>query len=192
MDKKLVEKMAKDYDSLKEIVDNIGASLEKYYSAMNVKFKSEILISQFDCILQYSLLWQALANGELSAEELAVIENLVRRGDLVDYINSKHQTKISWNSFLSATPSAVKKWMIANEKYMDDLAEEFVYCFCMIDGADGEDLYKKLLGGLSAIFAGMGELDGKITVDEINALKDNYATKVLTKIKKQLIKMEQH
>lgn len=190
--KALAQELITEYGNSMLPVENIGKTLERYFTEQGKKFSAKVFCVQFDCLLQYSMLELSVADGEVAAVEVAAIKGLTKYGDLVEYINSNYKTKISWDDILNASNSVVKKWLANQKPLMDKLAEEFIYGFAMVDASvTKEDILKKLISGWAGILSLLAWADGQKTQAEQDALKDCIAMEVVVKIE-QLVKQAEN
>ena len=141
--KKLAEQLKAKYNEAILPVRHIGMTLEEHFKSKGQKFSAEIFCKQFDCILQYSMLEIAVADGTITGVELAIVKEITKYCDLVKYINSNYNAKITWEDILKAGVPTVKKWLANQKPLLDKLAEQFVYGFAFVDASvTKEDILK--------------------------------------------------
>ena len=133
--KEIFEQSYQAYLGAEGEIKVIGTVLEKYYESQGQKFSCEILLKQFDCILQYSLLEYALLDGNATTEEVVFIKEMTNHADLVSFINSKYTTDVSWEAIAGAGYDAVKSWVDRNKKFIDVIAAEFENAFALVDAS---------------------------------------------------------
>lgn len=188
----LVAHLIKHYDEAEEIVVGVGETLENYFRSKGEKFSAEVFCKQFDCILQYSMLQMAVADGEINSDELLFIKEVTKHSDLVAFINAYYKNKISWEDILNAGAETVEKWLKVNQEYVDKLAEEFVYGFSMVDFSVDADLEGALCEAVAAVMAVLGYADGNSEEYEKYAAGNSLIVEVLASIRAKLDSANNH
>ena len=188
----LVAHLIKNYDEAEQIVAGCGETLENYFKSKGQKFSAEIFCKQFDCILQYSMLQMAVADGNIDQNEWLFIKEVTKHSDLVTYINTKYKTKINWDAILQASNDSVEKWLEVNKEYVDKLAEEFIYGFTMVDFSVDADLEDALCEATAGIMAVLGYADGNSEELEKSAAGNSLIVEVLASISNNLDKANNH
>lgn len=182
-----VNDLREEYGKAMTLVSNIGKTLQEYMKSKGKNFSAEIFCKQFDCILQYSMLQMAVADGDVSENEITVIKNITAFGDLVEYINSKYTTSVSWNDILNARTQSVKDWLARNEKFIDVLSKEFELGFAVVDGAvEREDMLDVLCKATGALMGLVSGADGSSTDKEKEAARNCYFIKTIAGIEAKL------
>ena len=188
----LVAHLIKNYDEAEQIVAGCGETLENYFKSKGQKFSAEIFCKQFDCILQYSMLQMAVADGNIDQNEWLFIKEVTKHSDLVTYINTKYKTKINWDAILQASNDSVEKWLEVNKEYVDKLAEEFIYGFTMVDFSVDADLEDALCEATAGVMAVLGYADGNSEELEKSAAVNSLIVEVLAAISNNLDKANNH
>jgi len=179
----IIRKADEAYKEAMVHVTNVGKTLESYYGQKGEKFDSKIFFVQFDCCLQYGLLQMAIADGKLDKEELLLLKDVTKYGDLVHFINSKYKNKLTWDNVLNGAEDSIQKWLDNNKKYMDELSNEFAAFFSLVDVAvTNEDILKPVTDSVVTLLACVASLDGNISDAERESLNTNYAIDTLAKI----------
>ena len=175
------------YQAYKETIKEvamIGTTLEEYYKSKGQEFSCEILLRQFDCILQYSLLEYALLDGEATGEEVAFIKEMTDYADLVSFINSKYTTDVSWEAIAGAGYDAVKSWVDRNKKFIDVIAAEFENAFALVDASvTNVDILDKVIKQIARIVACLFAIDGDNSED---CKGYNYIKQVIGNIQRKM------
>lgn len=183
MTSKVLQDVIDNYANAIAVVEKIGDIFERAMASAGKKFSAEIFDKQFDCIMQYSMLQLAVADGKISADEVAIIKNITDHGDLVDYINSFYKVDISWEDILNAANQSVEKWIKGNESLVDKIADEFITVFAAVDKADkSRDMFEELATYWSRLLGSIAIADDEATEEEREAFKRCYLMKVASKI----------
>jgi hypothetical protein len=188
----LVAHLIKHYDEAEEIVVGVGETLENYFKSKGEKFSAEIFCKQFDCILQYSMLQMAVADGKIDSDELLFIKEVTKHSDLVTFINTHYKTKVAWDDILSTSTQTMEKWLKINKEYVDKLAEEFVYGFSMVDFSVEADLEGALCEAAAGVMAVLGYADGNSEEKEKYAAGNSLIVEVLASIRAKLDSANNH
>lgn len=188
----LVAHLIKNYDEAEQIVAGCGETLENYFKSKGQKFSAEIFCKQFDCILQYSMLQMAVADGNIDQNEWLFIKEVTKHSDLVTFINTKYKTKINWDAILQASNDSVKKWLEVNKEYINEIASEFVYGFSMVDYSTEADLENALCEATAGVMAVLGYADGNSEELEKSAAGDSLIVEVLVSIRNNIDKANSH
>ncbi|MBR2614786.1 MAG: hypothetical protein IKC71_04225 [Clostridia bacterium] len=174
------------YDNAKELILGIGETLENYYKTQGHDFSAQTFCSQFDCIMQYSLLELAAADGNVNENELLLIKGTPQHGDLIDYINSFYQTKFTWENVYYAGAGVLRSWLENNRQHMDRLAHEFINGFVTMDYSVDLDLETILCEKVAAISVILSHADGASTTNEAKAVPSTYISMVLATIRQTI------
>lgn len=174
------------YDHAMEDLEEIGVAIRRVAEKNGRNFSTKIFYSQFDCILQYSLIQAAASDGDIDVDELQCIKDLTRYGDLVSFINSKYAVKISWQSILDSNTGSVIDWLDINKRYVDSICDEFCPAFSIVDAATEKDYLKNLMEDVRKIIIAIWEMDDVVYESEVENISDNYILEVFATIHGQI------
>lgn len=165
----------------------IGTTLQKFYESKGQKFSADILLRQYDCILQYALVEYSIQDGNATADEIAFIMGMTENADLVEYINSKYKEKVSWKSVANADYDSIRSWLDRNKQFIDPLAAEFVDAFALVDRAvESEDMLDELVNMIVVIVGSLFAIDGDSSE---SAREPNYIKQVIGAIQNKIENM---
>lgn len=162
----------------------IGTTLQRFYEKNGQKFSCDILLRQYDCILQYALVEYSIQDGNATADEIAFIMGMTENADLVEYINSKYKEKISWKSIANADYDSIRNWLDRNKQFIDPLASEFVEAFAVVDRAvESEDLLDDLVNKIVVIVGSLFAIDGDSSE---SSREPNYIKQIIGAIQNRI------
>lgn len=170
-----------------EVIDTLTKFANIIEKATEGKFSTDIALVQFDCILQYMLLHEAVADGKISHVEQQFINFITDRGDILKVVKAKTDVEITWDSLEALSGESGQKLLKALTPTYAELLEDFVGSVAKVDGYIKEvDLLKLINDNIIAIFALFAQVDGEASDSErdsvINAYVDlflNYYTKAV-------------
>ncbi|MBR2987002.1 MAG: hypothetical protein IKC63_03185 [Clostridia bacterium] len=170
-----------------EVIDTLTKFANIIEKATEGKFSTDIALVQFDCILQYMLLHEAVADGKISHVEQQFINFITDRGDILKVVKAKTDVEITWDSLEAISGESGQKLLKALTPTYAELLEDFVGSVAKVDGYIKEvDLLKLINDNIIAIFALFAQVDGEASDSErdsvINAYVDlflNYYTKAV-------------
>lgn len=154
------------------------------------RFNSELLCKNFDIILQFSLLQIAVADNELDSKELVFIRDLTIKGDLIEYLNSLVESKISWETVYNADVFELKGLLKDIEPLMESLSNDLATAFAICDVSTIYNCVLNFKKSIMTIITGLGKMDGDFSYLEQHA--DCLIIRVISEMenRKQKLKRE--
>lgn len=164
-----------------EVTDTLTKFANIIEEATEGKFSTEIALVQFDCILQYILLYEAIADGKISHLEQQFINFITDRGDILKVIKAKTDVEISWDDLESVSGDDGVELLKAIQPIYVELLEDFVGSVARVDGYISDiDLLALINDNIIGIFAGFASIDGDASDAErdvvINAYLDLFVS----------------
>lgn len=162
-----------------EVIDTLTKFANIIEQATEGKFSTNIALVQFDCILQYMLLHEAIADGKISHVEQQFINFITDRGDILKVVKAKTDVEITWDELESISGETGVELLKALTPVYGELLNDFVGSVAKVDGYIKEvDLLKLINDNIIAIFAAFASVDGDATDAErdnvINAYVDLF------------------
>lgn len=164
-----------------EVIDTLTKFANIIEQATEGKFSTNIALVQFDCILQYMLLHEAIADGKISHVEQQFINFITDRGDILKVVKAKTDVEITWDELESISGETGVELLKALTPVYGELLNDFVGSVAKVDGYIKEvDLLKLINDNVIAIFAAFASVDGDATDAErdnvINAYVDLFVS----------------
>lgn len=164
-----------------EVIDTLTKFANIIEQATEGKFSTNIALVQFDCILQYMLLHEAIADGKISHVEQQFINFITDRGDILKVVKAKTDVEITWDDLESISGETGVELLKALTPVYGELLNDFVGSVAKVDGYIKEvDLLKLINDNIIAIFAAFASVDGDATDAErdnvINAYVDLFVS----------------
>lgn len=144
------------YDEAKEII----RELSSFVQIAQKDFSFDKAVKQFDLILQAILLNTAAEDGHFLDEEKQFIEKITDYADLMAFISRKHDVNISWDSYGTLTSEKRKDLALKILADLDDMAQNFVLPFALVDALLPKDYCEELTEKMSLIGACLAGCDG--------------------------------
>ncbi len=139
------------------------------------EFSTEVVLRQFDCILQYLLLHEAIADGNINSLEKQFIELITDTGDILDFANGELGTSFKWDDLVTLSPEYCEKFMQILTPQYAKLLENFLDTIARVDGyIEDIDLFGLINENIIAIFAALAGIDGNATKEEKNRVLNVY------------------
>lgn len=142
---------------------------ERLDNGKKERFNSKLLCKNFDIILQFSLLQIAVADYDLDSKELVFIRDLTINGDLIEYLNSLVEYKISWNTIYNADVIELKGLLKDIEPLMESLSNDLATAFAICDASTVHNYVSDLKTSIIVIVNGLGKMDGDFSYLEQHA-----------------------
>ena len=164
-----------------EVIDTLTKFANIIEQATEGKFSTNVALIQFDCILQYMLLHEAIADGKISHVEQQFINFITDRGDILKVVKAKTDVEITWDELESISGETGVELLKALTPVYGELLNDFVGSVAKVDGYIKEvDLLKLINDNIIAIFAAFASVDGDATDAErdnvINAYVDLFVS----------------
>ena len=164
-----------------EVIDTLTKFANIIEQATEGKFSTNIALVQFDCILQYILLHEALADGKISHVEQQFINYITDRGDILKVVQAKTGVELSWDELESVSPETGKELLKALTPVYGELLADFVGSVAKVDGYIKDvDLLALINDNIIGIFAAFASVDGNATDDERDSVINAYVDLFLT------------
>ncbi len=142
---------------------------ERLDNGKKERFNSELLCKNFDIVLQFSLLQIAVADYELDSKELIFIRDLTIKGDLIEYLNSLVEYKISWNTIYNTDVIELKGLLRDIEPLIESLSNDLATAFAICDASTVHNYVSDLKTSIIVIVNGLGKMDGDFSYLEQHA-----------------------
>lgn len=153
----------------------LGKFSDMIAQATDGKFSTEIALVQFDCILQYILLHEAIADGEISKTERQFIDLITDRGDIFQAVKSKTGVEISWDELVGLDTETGMKLLSAITPVYAELLLDFVQSVAKVDGMIKDiDLLAIINESIVGIFADFACVDGDADDSERDVVINAY------------------
>lgn len=175
------------YDHTIKDVEEIAARLRVASQKAGKTFDAVLFCSQFDWMLQYSLLECALSDGNLSIDEVLCIKDITKYGDLLAAINNLYNTTFTWEMIYYSNESVVMDVMNAIRRRIDEIRDDFCYFFGLADAALSKDYLDGLTDDISTIMISLVYIDGHAYSSEIANAYSNYIVSVLLQIQREIL-----
>lgn len=147
------------YNKAKDII----RELSSFVQMAQKDFSFEKSMKQFDLILQAILLRSAAEDGHFLDEEKQFIDKITDYADLMSFISQKHNIDVSWDTFKHMDSEDRKDIAIKMVVELDDLAQNFVLPFAVIDAILPKDYCNELTEAMNLIGACLAACDGDST-----------------------------
>ena len=142
---------------------------ERLGNGKKERFNSELLCKNFDIVLQFSLLQIAVADYDLDSKELVFIRDLTIKGDLIEYLNSLVEYKISWNTIYNTDVIELKGLLRDIEPLIESLSNDLATAFAICDASTVHNYVSDLKTSIIVIVNGLGKMDGDFSYLEQHA-----------------------
>ena len=164
-----------------EVIDTLTKFANIIEQATEGKFSTNIALVQFDCILQYILLHEALADGKINHVEQQFINYITDRGDILKVVQAKTGVELSWDELESVSPETGKELLKALTPVYGELLADFVGSVAKVDGYIKDvDLLALINDNIIGIFAAFASVDGNATDNERDSVINAYVDLFLT------------
>lgn len=158
-----------------EVIETLTKFANMIEQATEGKFSTDIALVQFDCILQYMLLHEAIADGKISHVEQQFINFITDRGDILKVVKAKTGVELTWNELESISGETGSELLKALTPVYGELLCDFVGSVAKVDGYIKEvDLLKLINDNIIAIFAAFANVDGDATDAERDSVINAY------------------
>lgn len=152
----------------------IADRLNLYANQNGKTFNRKVFLSQFDCILQYSLLELAISDADLDLNELDFLKDITEHADFINYINRKYDFDITWNTIWNSGESDIRDFLNNIRPAMDEMRSEFVLAFSFYDLVDTKvNCLANLMTDTTAIVVALVAADGFSSETEKQAFLNN-------------------
>lgn len=173
----LMERAGKAYDQAIQLLKMMDEAVQDlaFKNDPENRYDTWITLARFDNILQLILLHMAVSDGGISPRERKFIQQIVKYGDLLDYLRQqdKEEDGLTWDKLAKMNPSKQAMVVQLLTPRLERLCDAFVKPLAILDGmVKDEDFLKLLLGNVSAICACMSYMDGVSSKKEANACYD--------------------
>lgn len=175
-----------------EVIDTLTKFANMIEQATEGKFSTNIALVQFDCILQYMLLHEAIADGKISHVEQQFINFITDRGDILKVVKAKTGVELTWDELESISGETGTELLKALTPVYGELLSDFVGSVAKVDGYVKEvDLLKLINDNIIAIFAAFANVDGDATDSERDSVINAYVDLFLTYYQKAVKEAEE-
>ena len=158
-----------------EVIDTLTKFANMIEQATEGKFSTDIALVQFDCILQYMLLHEAIADGKISHVEQQFINYITDRGDILKVVKAKTDVELTWDELESISGETGSELLKALTPVYGELLADFVGSVAKVDGYIKEiDLLKLINDNIIGIFAAFASVDGDATDSERDSVINAY------------------
>lgn len=158
-----------------EVIDTLTKFANMIEQATEGKFSTDIALVQFDCILQYMLLHEAIADGKISHVEQQFINFITDRGDILKVVKAKTDVELTWDELESISGETGAELLKALTPVYGELLADFVGSVAKVDGYIKEiDLLKLINDNIIGIFAAFASVDGDATDAERDSVINAY------------------
>lgn len=158
-----------------EVIETLTKFANMIEQATEGKFSTDIALVQFDCILQYMLLHEAIADGKISHVEQQFINFITDRGDILKVVKAKTGVELTWDELESISGETGSELLKALTPVYGELLCDFVGSVAKVDGYIKEvDLLKLINDNIIAIFAAFANVDGDATDAERDSVINAY------------------
>ena len=158
-----------------EVIDTLTKFANIIEKATEGKFSTDIALVQFDCILQYMLLHEAIADGKISHVEQQFINFITDRGDILKVVKAKTGVELTWDELENISGETGTELLKALTPVYGELLTDFVGSVAKVDGYVKEiDLLKLINDNIIAIFAAFANVDGEATDAERDSVINAY------------------
>ena len=158
-----------------EVIDTLTKFANIIEKATEGKFSTDIALVQFDCILQYMLLHEAIADGKISHVEQQFINFITDRGDILKVVKAKTGVELTWDELENISGETGTELLKALTPVYGELLTDFVGSVAKVDGYVKEiDLLKLINDNIIAIFAAFANVDGDATDAERDSVINAY------------------
>jgi len=158
-----------------EVIETLTKFANMIEQATEGKFSTDIALVQFDCILQYMLLHEAIADGKISHVEQQFINFITDRGDILKVVKAKTDVELSWDELETISGETGSELLKALTPVYGELLADFVGSVAKVDGYIKEiDLLKLINDNIIAIFAAFASVDGDATDAERDSVINAY------------------
>lgn len=168
-----------------EVIDTLSKFANIIEQATEGKFSTDVALVQFDCILQYMLLHEAVADGKISHVEQQFINFITDKGDILIAVKAKTGVELTWDSLESITGETGQELLKALTPIYGELLADFVGSVAKVDGyVKDVDLLKLINDNIIAIFALFAQVDGEADDAERDSVVNAYVDLFLNFYKK--------
>ena len=175
-----------------EVTETLSKFAEMIEKATEGKFSTNIALVQFDCILQYILLHEAIADGKISHVEQQFINYITDRGDILKVVEAKTGIALTWDGLENISADTGNELLKALTPIYAELLQDFVSSVAKVDGYLKDiDLLAMINDNLIAIFALFAQVDGDAEDTERDAVINAYVDLFVTFYKKAVQEAEE-
>ena len=149
------------------------------------------LKNQFDVILQTALIKLATQDGHFSHTERQFIEQIVDNGDVLDFVNQKYGTELTWDGIEVSSVEEIDEFWDKLLDVIQNLMLEFFRRVFLVNEAISPEFWKGVINAVTSICEIFAVLDDDAMVEEDVIQKWVYAFFMLP-LDTLKDKMEQH
>ena len=160
------------YNEVIEVLGNFGNMIS---AATDGQFSTDIALLQFDCILQYILLHEAVADGRISKHEEQFINLITDRGNILAVVSEKTGVTLTWDDLEGIDADNGIKLISAMTPIYMELLDDFLGSIAKVDAYIKEiDLLEIINEKVVAIFVAFANVDGVVEDIERDVVVDAY------------------
>lgn len=137
--------------------------LSRFMPLARVDFDLGQAMQDFDCLMQGYMLKIAIADGDISAEEISYIRNVCDKADVLDAVRvaTKGRQDISWEN-LCYFPSFLLSGLVELiEKVCSSYCKKFLVPFIRVNEIVEQDILSMFTFSISLFFQGLAAIDGE-------------------------------
>ncbi len=174
------------YQKAMQHIETITTICEKAAKGTDLFLKN-----QFDVILQTALLKLATQDGHFSHTERQFIEQIVDNGDVLDFVNQKYGTELTWDGIEVSSVEEIDEFWDKLLDVIQNLMNEFFRRVFLVNEAISPEFWKGVINAVTSICEIFAVLDDDAMVEEDVIQKWVYAFFMLP-LDTLKDKMEQH
>lgn len=168
-----LEQAKKGYKELTNILREVCDMLCEVKPLFDVKD----VLQNFDIVLQYGLVRNAICDGKLAPEEEEIIEKIVEYGSLADLVNLKFN--MGPDKFVLkrlTTMDARGRDLVLQiiEEDVKGYASSIATIMGVVAAASGRDLVSEMYNPYSAIIAAVYNADGNVDQREVDQISNDW------------------
>lgn len=171
----------KCYKEAFSYLETIGNLVEEVYEQDGEQFDKNYFYAQFDCILQFSMLEMAIADGKLHKKELELIRDITQYGDLVTYVNSVFNKKITWKTIIDSSVESIRSWLNSFKEKIESEGENLIEYLVIFDTNTDKECTKFLTSKIHGVAYAVNNVDGKLNRAEEESFYDTAFGDILAK-----------
>ena len=117
------------YDRCISVLSIFTETYKKFCDDNEIEYDPEVTLSQFDLVLQYSMLQLALNDGYLDEGEIYFIRDITKHGDLCEYLDRRGIKGITWEGIYKSNELMVSKLLNKVGQEIYDMSSDFIHLF---------------------------------------------------------------
>lgn len=155
------------YDKCINVLTIMGKATEQVQAKKGKKFSTQVLLNQFDVVLQYSLLEISLADEHLAGEELTFIMDTAKHYELPEFLKSAGYANATWQVIYNTEEKKLGNILAELKDRVIGLSADFENIFSAYDSASTHDYFSDFYQNIRLLIRATAQADGEAKACEL-------------------------